>query len=219
VAKQIIIFPAAVLITLLFCFTPFKRPNGEISPAISMQEPIVVKSFKAEEKRKRKIPDKKEPPKIERISHLKAATPRDPELVLDMSVPMVEIDFSPEAVSNLKIPDQDYSSIERLGNGENMEGVFNASEVDVPPQIKKYIQPAYPPKAKGQRIEGTVNIRAVILPNGLPQSVTVLSADPEGYFESAAINAVRSWSFYPAVEKGKKVKVLVEIPIEFNLNN
>lgn len=221
-AKYSMTLMAAVFVTLLLCFTPFERPTREILPTISMQEPIAVRTAKTPEKKKPLIPKEKEPPKILKLSRSKVRTSTEPKIPLSISLAELELDFSPKVTADLKAPITELKGsgqIGHVGGKINTGMVFNAGDVDVPPRIKKYFPPLYPPKARGQRIEGKVMIRALVLPNGLPQKVRVISADPGGYFERAAMDAVWRWTFYPAEEAGEKVKVLVDIPIEFKLNN
>lgn len=231
----------AVFITLLLCFTSFERSYDVVLPTITMQDPVAVKTLNTPEKRRQFIPKEKEPPKITKLSRPEVKSRREPKIALVMSLPELELNFSPQVTSNLKAPTPVLKDYEPVGNVSktvntvdttintvdtvdtvntvNTDRVLNAGEVDIPPRIKKYFPPYYPPKARGQRIEGIVIVRALILPNGLPQKVWVISADPEGFFERPAIDAVWRWTFHPAKQDGVKVKVLVDIPIKFNLNN
>ena len=219
-ARYIVTFTGAVFATLLLCFTPFERQNKECPPAITMQEPIAVNisDTPTPENKKKIIFKEKRPPKPTRLLRAKAISVRKPQIAL--SIPPLEIDFSFQPTDELKVPASFSKGYEpgNTVNGLSADMVFNAADVDVPPRIKKYFPPVYPPKARGQRIEGVVTVRAVVLPNGLPQQVRVISAEPEGYFEQGALAAVRRWTFYPAKQDGKKVKVMVDIPIKFDLN-
>lgn len=217
-ARYIVTFTGAVCMTLLLCFMPFERRNKDSLATITMQEPIAVSISDTPEKKKKIIPKEKEPPKPTRLLQAKAITVRKPQIAL--SIPPLELDFSFPPTDDLKTPTS-FSKGYEPGNavtGLSADMVFNAAEVDVPPRIKKYFPPTYPPKAKGQRIEGIVMVRAVVLTNGIPQQMRVISAEPEGYFEQDALAAVRRWTFYPAKQDGKKVKVMVDIPIRFDLN-
>ncbi|MFZ7110654.1 MAG: energy transducer TonB [Desulfatiglandales bacterium] len=221
-AKYFITLVAAIFVTLLLCFTPFERTTKEIFPTISMQEPIAVRTVETPEKKRPLIRKEKEPPKILKLSRSKVRASTEPKIPLSISPAQLELDFSPKVTADLKAPITEFKDSGQIGNvgGKANTGlVFNAGDVDVPPRIKKYFPPLYPPKARGQRVEGKVMIRALVLPNGLPQKVRVISSEPEGYFERAAMDAVWRWTFYPAEEAGEKVKVLVDIPIEFKLNN
>jgi protein TonB len=74
-------------------------------------------------------------------------------------------------------------------------------------------QPVYPSRAEDAGREGSVRVRITIAPDGSVSNVTVLLAQPAGWFESATVEAVRRWTFQPPG------RVLVtEAVIEFKLN-
>lgn len=57
--------------------------------------------------------------------------------------------------------------------------------------------PLYPAKARRRNITGWVRVAFTITEEGRVDNVTVVSADPEGFFEQATIRAVRQWQFQP----------------------
>jgi protein TonB len=74
-------------------------------------------------------------------------------------------------------------------------------------------QPVYPARALEREKEGTVRVRITIAPDGTVSDAVVLLAQPPGWFENAAIDAVRRWTYQPPG------RVLVtEAVIEFKLN-
>ena len=98
-----------------------------------------------------------------------------------------------------------------------MRTVFRLSEVDKPPRVIRKIDPRYPFAAKRKGIEGNVKLRLVVNKNGIVTDIQIMSADPEGIFESSAITAAKRWRFRPAIKDGRAVNVIVELPLVFSI--
>lgn len=60
-------------------------------------------------------------------------------------------------------------------------------------------QPKYPSRALNRGIEGWVDLKFDITSQGVTENIVILAAEPEGYFESAAMKAVRSWKYQPFI--------------------
>jgi periplasmic protein TonB len=67
------------------------------------------------------------------------------------------------------------------------------------------VNPLYPPRAQSRGIEGWVLLEFTITPQGTTKDIEVLDADPKGYFERAAKDAVRKYKYKPRVEDGVAV--------------
>lgn len=65
--------------------------------------------------------------------------------------------------------------------------------------------PLMPPEAIARGIEGEVTLRFTIAPDGSVVDIEVVSADPPGYFERAAIRAVSRWRYDPQLVDGQPV--------------
>jgi TonB family protein len=78
------------------------------------------------------------------------------------------------------------------------------------------VDPAYPPDAKEQRIDGTVSVAVRVGTDGLVKDATVRKSVPR--LDEAALAAVRQWTFRPGRAKGKPVEVVVTITFEFRLS-
>jgi TonB family protein len=87
-------------------------------------------------------------------------------------------------------------------------------EVDTPPKIAHVVKPGYPPLALQARIGGIVILRVLVSEKGTPDEVEVLRGGRAGLTE-AAVRAVRSWTFEPAVKDGVAVKTWISVPIPF----
>jgi len=78
------------------------------------------------------------------------------------------------------------------------------------------VQPLYPPLAKAARIQGTVQLQAIIGKSGTIQNLEVLSGHP--MLVSAAVEAVRHWRYRPYILNGEPVEVETQITINFVLS-
>ena len=79
------------------------------------------------------------------------------------------------------------------------------------------VAPIYPALAQGQRIEGTVKLRATIGPDGIVRSVEVLAGPAP--LVPAATQAVRQWRYAPTLLNGTPVGTTKDIDIAFRLHN
>jgi TonB family protein len=77
------------------------------------------------------------------------------------------------------------------------------------------VRPRYPKAALRSGIEGKVELRAVIAPDGKWRDLAVLSGDPE--FSHNAITAIRRWRFHPELRHGQPVETIYKIHVRFNL--
>lgn len=68
----------------------------------------------------------------------------------------------------------------------------------IPAKIISRSPPRYPNKALNRGIEGWVEVQFTIDVGGLPTEASVVSAEPSGMFETAALRAVKKWRFSPA---------------------
>jgi protein TonB len=76
-----------------------------------------------------------------------------------------------------------------------------------PMQLLSGSSPIYPAEAKAGKVEGSVVVRYGVSVDGRVINARVESAEPEGVFEAAALEAVRSWRYNPAVRDGEPVAV------------
>lgn len=76
-----------------------------------------------------------------------------------------------------------------------------AAAADLTP-IKR-VEPQYPPEAARSGTTGFVEVEFEVDPTGKVSSVSVVKANPSRTFESAAVRAVKQWTFAPGGGKGK----------------
>jgi TonB family protein len=75
----------------------------------------------------------------------------------------------------------------------------------------------YPQEARDSKTQGSVELAALVTPDGQAQDITVIQALPHGLTESA-IDAVKQWKFRPATgPDGNPATVKVRIDVAFHL--
>jgi protein TonB len=77
------------------------------------------------------------------------------------------------------------------------------------------VQPLYPPLARQARIQGPVQLRAIISKAGTIENLNVISGHP--MLTAAAIEAVRQWRYRPYLLNNEPVEVETEITVNFVL--
>lgn len=63
----------------------------------------------------------------------------------------------------------------------------------------------YPSRALARGIEGFVELSFTVNEIGNVQDPVVIYAEPEGYFERAALQSIERWKYAPAKEKGQPI--------------
>jgi protein TonB len=101
--------------------------------------------------------------------------------------------------------------------GGHGDAPLPANAVEHPPVLISRVLPVYPPMARARGLQGRVVLRAVIDRNGrVEEGITFVESQP--MFDTAAVDALRRWRFEPGRDHdGKTVRVLVEVPIRFQL--
>jgi protein TonB len=98
------------------------------------------------------------------------------------------------------------------------EFVFEAYELDQPPQPLVRVPPVYPYKAREQGIEGVVQVKILVNTDGTVGQVQILDARPQGIFEDAVIKSVPKWKFNPGRIEGKPVTAWVVTFVRFDFD-
>jgi len=84
-----------------------------------------------------------------------------------------------------------------------------------PPRKAANVDPLYPAVARSAHVEGVVILEAVIDAQGRVESVRVLRSIP--LLDQAAIDAVKQWTFTPALLNGMPVPVVMTVTVNFQL--
>jgi TonB family protein len=86
------------------------------------------------------------------------------------------------------------------------------------PEIISATKPVYPERARRARVTGTVILESIIDEQGDVVNVRVLKGQPMG-LDQAAVDAVKTWKFKPAMMKGKPVKVYYVVTVNFQVDD
>jgi periplasmic protein TonB len=78
------------------------------------------------------------------------------------------------------------------------------------------VQPAYPPLARAARIQGRVELRAIISRTGTIEDLRVMSGHP--MLVGAAMDAVRQWRYRPYILNSEPVEVETRVTVNFSLS-
>ena len=77
------------------------------------------------------------------------------------------------------------------------------------------VAPEYPSVARQLKIQGSVELEAVVTESGAVEKVTIVSGNP--VLTKSAADALKKWKFSPFRQDGKPVKVVAQVTISFKL--
>jgi len=77
------------------------------------------------------------------------------------------------------------------------------------------VQPDYPPLARQLKIQGTVELEALVTESGEVAKVDIVSGNP--VLTTPAAQSVKRWKFKPFLVDGKAIRVLAPISLDFKL--
>ncbi|MBZ5581680.1 MAG: energy transducer TonB [Acidobacteriia bacterium] len=76
------------------------------------------------------------------------------------------------------------------------------------------VEPEFPVMAKQLRIQGTVELEALVSEAGAVEKVNILSGNP--VLTKPAAEALKKWKFAPVLVDGKPVKALAAVAFTFH---
>jgi protein TonB len=100
---------------------------------------------------------------------------------------------------------------------EYVEQVLRLAPEMTPPRAIVLTQPIYPEVARKARRQGTVIVEAVIDRAGYVVDARILREVGLGCGD-AAVNAIRTWRYAPALLNGRPVSVYLTVTVSFQLN-
>jgi TonB family protein len=100
------------------------------------------------------------------------------------------------------------------------EGVFRPGGAVTLPEIVKEVRPQYTAESMRAKIQGVIEVEAVVQTDGTVGMVRVVrSLDKEHGLDEQAVKAVKQWRFRPGKKDGVAVPVLVSIDLTFTLRD
>ena len=97
-------------------------------------------------------------------------------------------------------------------------GVYRPGSGIENPRVLRRVEPKYTAEAMRAKVQGTVWLDAVVLPDGTVGDVTVTkSLDSVFGLDEEAIRAVKQWRFAPGTRFGEPVAVLASFELSFTL--
>ncbi|MCK9274494.1 MAG: energy transducer TonB [Syntrophales bacterium] len=87
----------------------------------------------------------------------------------------------------------------------------------VEPGYRDNPPPAYPQIARRRGYEGVVVLFVEVRSDGTVENVTIKESSGKTILDRAALEGVRTWTFYPALREGKPVSARIEVPVRFVL--
>jgi TonB family protein len=137
----------------------------------------------------------------------------DPRVRLAAALALGQVKIAPP-----RLEDSPVQAAEGEATGDPFRaGAFkpDGKTVSVPRPIRQ-VKPLYTREAMRAKIEGTVVVEAIVLPDGSVGDVRVVtSLDPD--LDQAAIDCTRQWQFIPAMREGQPVRTFVSIELLFTL--
>lgn len=167
------------------------------------------------------------PPPPTALAEAAAALPVAPDLARP-TTPTAELNFTPTSMPGLAI-NSDIQALAtdglditigevpsagniKLGDFKGAED-FGGRKV-IPISTRS---PCFPKAAFERNIEGTVDVLFIVKSDGSVISPRVVDANPKGFFEAPAIEAVRTWYYDSKKLRGSSVEVLQTIPFTLDM--
>ncbi len=102
-----------------------------------------------------------------------------------------------------------------LSTGLAQEAPKKVTKAEGMNAVTSKVAPEYPPIARQLKIEGAVELEAVVTEGGVVEKVNIVSGNP--VLTRPASDAIKKWKFAPFTSDGKSVKALVPVSLSFKL--
>ena len=195
----IMIFGGLLMVVLVISFNKNVKEKEEV---VKQKSRIVAMATKKQQTTNKPKPKPKPKPK--------KATPKAPAPNLNSVLGGIAMNIPEFATENITGDSSD------LLDDIVEDTVMSEGTVDSKPKVTSHSPMEYPATALKDGIKGFVIINLLIAKDGSVELAKVLESNPEGVFDSTAINGVRNWRFTPAKYKGKPVKVWAKQKVSFN---
>jgi TonB family protein len=95
------------------------------------------------------------------------------------------------------------------------DGIKKVTLAEANAAIATKTPPEYPPMGRQLKIEGKVELEAVVTETGAVEKVNIVSGNP--VLTKPAAEAVKHWKFTPFADGGKPCKAIAPLSISFKL--
>jgi protein TonB len=187
-----------------------KAIEGVIIPA-----PVAPQPEKPKPKSVQPEPVKKPKPKPlkqKKVQAKKAVTKPTPAPVKTAAV----AEASPKAVSAAK-PQADTKKAGAVANTAEPEPEATPPVASANTALNK--APLYPTLSRRLKEQGTVYLQVLVLKNGKVGQLKLKQSSGFARLDQSALNAVRSWTYQPALKLGQPIDYWFVQPVVFNLNS
>lgn len=161
--------------------------------------------------------------KEEMIETKEVIQPEIEEIVQDLRAEVVEISVNKETVSVEVSPDEVLDQpLKETMNEETI--MFQSEENDGAEMLAQPIDivnkaPKYPRWAILRGYEGRMVLNVEVLPNGECGEIKVVQSTGYRILDKTAFDTIKKWIFIPAKRYDKSVRSLIEIPVQFSLED
>jgi TonB family protein len=101
---------------------------------------------------------------------------------------------------------------------QDTTAVYTPGQSVVAPRLVREVKPQYTAEARAKKIQGRIELDAVVLEDGTVGDVKVTqSLDAVYGLDEEAVKAMKQWVFEPGQKDGKPVPVRVNVEMTFNL--
>jgi protein TonB len=218
-SRRFAVFSILTAITVSTCtvwFLPLLDclfPEAELKPKFTKVKTVEIKEQKPPERiYQDSVSKTKEKPNKPKL--LKTDKPVKPQVDIKATLSLEALQMNSDNSLTFSVTESGNNEFEGEGLGKL---VFDLNQVDKKPVAISTPKPFYPYRAKRRKIEGKVVLHIVISAQGEVSDLKLISAEPTGYFEDAALKAVKKWKFKPGQVDGENVAVKREQTIKFSL--
>ena len=95
---------------------------------------------------------------------------------------------------------------------------YGVRQLDVFPTLASALELRYPARAAAGDVKGRIALLVLIDAQGAVDEVSVVDAQPAGYFEEDALRVFRAAQFKPALKGGRAVKSRIVIEVNYGEN-
>lgn len=190
-------FVALLILVVLF-------PNLD-ADAYDKTEKVIIQIENIPETRQERRPPPPPRPVVPIASH-------SDDIPDDATIMETDLDFGLDDLP----PPPPLSQLGDIDLDEEEEEIVEIWRVEKQPEPINAPQPAYPEIARKAGITGSVTVQVLVDKAGKVEAVQVLQGNE--VFHEAVKKAAWKWTFTPAIQNDKPVKVWVALPFRFQLN-